>query len=122
MAAWKQHYHPIQIGKRLLILPAWIEDPKQGRIAVKIDPSMAFGTGTHPTTQLCMELLEDTVQPGQPVDRCRLRVWHPLDWRGQTGRIARAGGRYRQRRDPLDPRKRRRPTGCWKRSKPGWAR
>lgn len=66
MAAWKQHYHPIQIGKRLLILPAWIEDPRQGRIAVKIDPSMAFGTGTHPTTQLCMELLEETVQPGKP--------------------------------------------------------
>lgn len=67
MAAWKQHYHPIMIGKRLLILPAWIEDPNQGRIAVKIDPSMAFGTGTHPTTQLCMELLEDTVLPGQPL-------------------------------------------------------
>ncbi len=66
MASWKQHYHPIQIGKRLLILPAWIADPNQGRIAVKIDPSMAFGTGTHPTTQLCMELLEDTVQPGRP--------------------------------------------------------
>ena len=67
MASWKQHYRPIQIGKRLLILPAWIEDPNQGRIAVKIDPSMAFGTGTHPTTQLCMELLEDTVVAGQPV-------------------------------------------------------
>jgi ribosomal protein L11 methyltransferase len=66
MAAWKQHYRPIQIGKRLLILPAWIEDPNEGRVAVKIDPSMAFGTGTHPTTQLCMELLENTVQPGQP--------------------------------------------------------
>ncbi len=65
MAAWKQHYHPIPIGKRLLILPAWIEDPRQGRMAVKIDPSMAFGTGTHPTTQLCMELLEETVQPGK---------------------------------------------------------
>jgi ribosomal protein L11 methyltransferase len=67
MAAWKQHYRPIPIGKRLLILPAWIEDPGQGRMAVKIDPSMAFGTGTHPTTQLCMELLEETVQPGKPV-------------------------------------------------------
>lgn len=67
MAAWKQHYRPIPIGKRLLILPAWIEDPKQGRIAVKIDPSMAFGTGTHPTTQLCMDLLEETVEPGKPV-------------------------------------------------------
>lgn len=67
MAAWKQHYRPIQIGKRLLILPAWIPEPEGDRIAVKIDPSMAFGTGTHPTTQLCMELLEDTVLPGQPV-------------------------------------------------------
>lgn len=67
MAAWKQHYHPIQIGKRLLILPAWIEDPNNGRIAVKIDPSMAFGTGTHPTTQLCMEMLESTVTPGEVV-------------------------------------------------------
>lgn len=67
MAAWKQHYRPIPIGRRLLILPAWIEDPGQGRVAVKIDPSMAFGTGTHPTTQLCMELLEETVQPGKPV-------------------------------------------------------
>lgn len=67
MAAWKQHYRPIPIGERLLILPAWIEDPRQGRIAVKIDPSMAFGTGTHPTTQLCMELLEKTVRAGQPV-------------------------------------------------------
>jgi ribosomal protein L11 methyltransferase len=67
MAAWKQHYRPIQIGKRLLILPAWLEDPNNGRIAVKIDPSMAFGTGTHPTTQLCMEMLEATVTPGQTV-------------------------------------------------------
>jgi ribosomal protein L11 methyltransferase len=66
MAAWKQHYKPIPIGKRLLILPAWIPPaPDEKRIPVKIDPSMAFGTGTHPTTQLCMELLEDTVIPGK---------------------------------------------------------
>ena len=68
MTAWKVHYHPIPIGKRLLILPAWIAPaPDEKRIPVKIDPSMAFGTGTHPTTQLCMEILEDTVIPGQPV-------------------------------------------------------
>lgn len=68
MAAWKVHYRPIPVGKRLLILPAWIPAaPDEKRIPVKIDPSMAFGTGTHPTTQLCMELLEDTVQPGKPV-------------------------------------------------------
>ena len=67
MAAWKDHYHPIPIGKRLLILPAWIEQEDLERLAVKIDPSMAFGTGTHPSTQLCMELVEDYTRAGQPV-------------------------------------------------------
>jgi ribosomal protein L11 methyltransferase len=58
MEAWKQHYKPILIGDRLVILPAWMESPDPGRVAVKIDPGMAFGTGTHPTTQLCLELME----------------------------------------------------------------
>jgi ribosomal protein L11 methyltransferase len=58
MEAWKQHYKPILIGERLLILPAWMESPEPTRIAIKIDPGMAFGTGTHPTTQLCLELME----------------------------------------------------------------
>ena len=58
MEAWKQYYKPILIGQRLLILPAWMESPNPERIAIKIDPGMAFGTGTHPTTQLCLELME----------------------------------------------------------------
>jgi ribosomal protein L11 methyltransferase len=58
MEAWKQHYKPILIGQRLLILPAWLESPDPQRIPIKIDPGMAFGTGTHPTTQLCLELME----------------------------------------------------------------
>jgi ribosomal protein L11 methyltransferase len=58
MEAWKQYYKPILIGQRLLILPAWMESPEPSRIAIKIDPGMAFGTGTHPTTQLCLELME----------------------------------------------------------------
>jgi ribosomal protein L11 methyltransferase len=58
MEAWKQHYKPILIGQRLLILPAWLESPEPSRIPIKIDPGMAFGTGTHPTTQLCLELME----------------------------------------------------------------
>ncbi len=58
MEAWKQHYKPILIGQRLLILPAWLESPDPKRIPIKIDPGMAFGTGTHPTTQLCLELME----------------------------------------------------------------
>jgi ribosomal protein L11 methyltransferase len=64
MTAWKQHYHPIPIGKRLLVLPAWIEQTDHSRVAVKIDPSMAFGTGTHPTTQLCLEFVEIYTHPG----------------------------------------------------------
>src|SRR5512138_3321653 len=58
MEAWKQYYKPILIGDRLLILPAWMESPDPRRVAIKIDPGMAFGTGTHPTTQLCLELME----------------------------------------------------------------
>lgn len=56
--AWKEHYHPIPIGERLIIVPAWLESPSSGRIPIRIDPGMAFGTGTHPTTQLCLELLD----------------------------------------------------------------
>ena len=63
----KKYYNQIKIGKKLLILPEWIENPEPDRIAIKIDPSMAFGTGTHPTTQLCMLLMEDVVQPGDEV-------------------------------------------------------
>jgi ribosomal protein L11 methyltransferase len=58
MEAWKQHYKPIPIGKRLIIVPLWLDSPEPERIPIKIDPGMAFGTGTHPTTQLSLELIE----------------------------------------------------------------
>lgn len=67
MAAWKEHYKPIPIGKKLLVLPAWLQNSFPDRIAVRIDPSMAFGTGTHPTTRLCLQAIETYVQPGKPV-------------------------------------------------------
>src|SRR5262245_18491393 len=59
MEAWKQHYKPILIGERLVIVPAWMDSPDPRRVAIKIDPGMAFGTGTHPTTQLCLKLMEN---------------------------------------------------------------
>jgi ribosomal protein L11 methyltransferase len=62
MEAWKEHYSPILIGKRLVIVPAWLDSPEPGRIAIKIDPGMAFGTGTHPSTQLSLELIEKNLQ------------------------------------------------------------
>jgi ribosomal protein L11 methyltransferase len=66
--AWKANYHPVRLGRRILIRPLWVEitaDPQD--IVISLDPGMAFGTGTHPTTQLCLEALEDRVQPGQQV-------------------------------------------------------
>jgi len=69
MEVWKIRYQPIPIGKRLIIVPAWLESPDASRISIKIDPGMAFGTGTHPTTQLCLELLEScTPKDGDVID------------------------------------------------------
>lgn len=78
MEAWKLHYKPILIGQRLLILPAWLESPEPKRIPIKIDPGMAFGTGTHPTTQLCLELMEKAFDGGQKTeDEDRTSVLRP---------------------------------------------
>ena len=68
MAAWKAHYEPIAIGESLLIMPAW-KDPQVGetRTVVRINPAMAFGTGTHPTTQLCLRLMERHLKPGDKI-------------------------------------------------------
>ncbi|MGD8406245.1 MAG: 50S ribosomal protein L11 methyltransferase [Anaerolineales bacterium] len=60
MEAWKYHYQPIPIGRRLIIVPVWLDSPEPERIPIKIDPGMAFGTGTHPTTQLSLEMIERT--------------------------------------------------------------
>jgi ribosomal protein L11 methyltransferase len=65
MTAWKKNYSPILVGKRLQVVPAWMDPPDPKRITIKIDPSMAFGTGTHPSTQLCLEHLETYVKQGQ---------------------------------------------------------
>lgn len=67
MQAWKKNYRPIPIGGKLIIVPAWMESTDKTRIPIRIDPGMAFGTGTHPTTQLCLELLEKHMQPGGKV-------------------------------------------------------
>lgn len=63
--AWKAYYKPIRVGKRLLIRPIWEERnllPQDLEIA--LDPGLAFGTGSHPTTQLCLQFLEEYLQPG----------------------------------------------------------
>ena len=59
MEAWKANYKPLKIGRNLIVLPAWVDpDLAQGRVPIIISPDMAFGTGTHPSTQLCMLALE----------------------------------------------------------------
>jgi ribosomal protein L11 methyltransferase len=66
--AWKAHYQPVRIGQRLLIRPLWIDlEIGSDDLEIALDPGMAFGTGTHPTTQLCLEALEDMVRPGMTV-------------------------------------------------------
>ncbi|MBT7819808.1 MAG: 50S ribosomal protein L11 methyltransferase, partial [Chloroflexi bacterium] len=67
MESWKKHFKPIRVGKKLLVLPAWIKNSDPERIPIKIDPGMAFGTGTHPTTQLSLLLLEEYLQPGDNI-------------------------------------------------------
>ncbi len=61
--SWKQYYKPIKIGEKLVVVPMWEKyDAKNGEVIVKMDPGMAFGTGTHETTRLCATLLEKYVE------------------------------------------------------------
>lgn len=65
---WKQYFHPMPIGKKLLIRPTWEDeyDP-QGRTVLHIEPGLAFGTGSHPTTKLCLETLENYINENSTV-------------------------------------------------------
>ena len=72
--AWKTHYKPFRIGQRVWIQPSWLDaevatDENDGirpdDVVLTLDPGMAFGTGLHPTTQMCLHALEELVQPGQ---------------------------------------------------------
>ncbi|PZD74285.1 Ribosomal protein L11 methyltransferase [Acaryochloris thomasi RCC1774] len=56
--SWKAHWHPEEIGDRLLIHPAWLPLPDTDRLVVTLNPGVAFGTGAHATTQLCLRALE----------------------------------------------------------------
>ena len=64
--AWKKYYHAMDIGSRLAIVPGW-ESYDTDRIRITMDPGLAFGTGTHETTALCLELLDSLVQGGERV-------------------------------------------------------
>lgn len=65
---WKQYYKPIPIGENLLVLPKWEPEPEgNARRVLKLDPGLAFGTGGHATTRMCLEFLEGLAAPGKRV-------------------------------------------------------
>ncbi len=66
--AWKEAYKPFPVGKRLLVRPSWEDDfDADGRSVLSLDPGMAFGTGSHPTTRMCLEYIDDFVKDGDSV-------------------------------------------------------
>ena len=66
--SWKQYYKPIKIGNRIVVVPEWEPYEKaDGEITVTLNPGMAFGTGTHETTSMCIEALQDIVFEGDEV-------------------------------------------------------
>jgi len=65
---WKKYFHPIEVGNRLAVVPSWEEyDNKDNRVILSIDPGAAFGTGTHATTSLCLNILDECVKTGDKV-------------------------------------------------------
>ncbi|MBW3624927.1 MAG: 50S ribosomal protein L11 methyltransferase [Armatimonadetes bacterium] len=77
--AWKAHFKPMKIGERLVVAPSWSDyTAESGQVVVELDPGMAFGTGAHPTTQLCLKALERTVTGGETV----------VDWGTGSGLLA----------------------------------
>jgi ribosomal protein L11 methyltransferase len=66
--AWKRHYKPVRVTERLTVSPVWEKvHPGQGETVIRLDPGMAFGTGTHSTTKMCLRLLEKYLRPGDRV-------------------------------------------------------
>lgn len=64
---WMDNFHPIKFGQRLWVCPSWRDIPDPTAVNVMLDPGLAFGTGTHPTTALCMQWLDATIKPEQTV-------------------------------------------------------
>ena len=64
---WKAFYKPMEIGERLIVIPDWEEADPNGRVALRLNPGLIFGTGSHATTRLCLQALERLVKPGMRV-------------------------------------------------------
>ena len=64
---WKAFYKPMEIGERLIVIPDWEEADPKGRVALRMNPGLTFGTGSHATTRLCLTALEREVKRGMRV-------------------------------------------------------
>ena len=64
---WREYYKPIEVGERLVVVPAWEETPAGGRLPLRLDPGLIFGTGSHPTTKMCLAALESCAGEGKRV-------------------------------------------------------
>ena len=68
---WKEYYKPLPIGEKLVVVPEWEEVPADGRLPLRLDPGLIFGTGSHATTRMCLEALETLAAPDKRVlDLC----------------------------------------------------
>ena len=61
---WKQYYQPIEVGDKLVVVPEWMETPDDGRLPLRLDPGLTFGTGSHATTRMCLAALERFAHSG----------------------------------------------------------
>ena len=64
---WREYYKPIEVGEKLVVVPEWEPIPEDGRIPLRLDPGLIFGTGSHPTTRMCLAALQDYVNQGTRV-------------------------------------------------------
>ena len=67
LTEWKKYFQQFEVGKNILVLPAWEDVPSTDKLVIKVDPGMAFGTGSHATTYLCLELLSELIKPDMQV-------------------------------------------------------
>ena len=61
---WREYYKPIEVGEKLVVVPEWEEIPQDGRLPLRLDPGLIFGTGSHATTRMCLAALEGFAGPG----------------------------------------------------------
>ena len=64
---WREYYKPIEVGEKLVVVPEWEDAPQNGRIPLRLDPGLIFGTGSHPTTRMCLSALESCAGQGKRV-------------------------------------------------------